>query len=166
MRGTQSRRVCRGNCIPARVLMGVLRRYGLLTGSQPWLIARRGRWGRGVRRKDITVFGYQNQKDTMDQLTDSSTGCYAIVTASGSTFYLDMDARTFEREPGEPDLVLRRDRETVRLVALTSCEIGMPMSLVIDLHARNVFATTRITMPVIIIAKVAGLSAAAAGSAS
>jgi hypothetical protein len=118
-----------------------------------------------VSRKRIAVFGFQNQKDTMDQLTDSSTGCYAIVTASGSTYYLDMDARSFEREPGEPDLVLRRDRETVRLVALTSCEIGMPMSLFIDLNARDVFVTTRITTPVIIIAKIEDRSAAGIGSA-
>ena len=51
-------------------------------------------------------------------------------------------------------MVLRQDRETVRLIAVMSCEIGIPMCLVIDLNACDVFVTTRITKPVVIIAKI------------
>lgn len=51
-------------------------------------------------------------------------------------------------------MVLRQDRETVRLIALMSCEIGIPMCLVIDWNASDVFVTTRNTTPVVIIAKI------------
>ena len=67
---------------------------------------------------------------------------------------VNMSARTSRYDPREPNMVLRQDRETVRLIALTSCEIGTAMCLVIDLNACDVFVTTRITTPVVIIAKI------------
>ena len=65
-----------------------------------------------------------------------------------------MNARTFKDDPRDPNTVLRQDRETVRLIALMSCEIGIPMCLVIDLNACDVFGMTRNTTPLVIITKI------------
>lgn len=67
---------------------------------------------------------------------------------------LNMNARTFKYDPRDPNTVLRQDRETARLMALMSCEIDIPMCLVIDWTACDVFGTTRNTTPLVIIAKI------------
>lgn len=87
----------------------------------------------------------------MNSLSDTTTGHYAVLTLSGSIYTLDLDARTFGRDAATPDHDLRRDGDDVHLIAVISCEVGEPMTLVIDLNVPGVDYTTRTTTPAVLI---------------
>ncbi len=89
-------------------------------------------------------------------LNGVTTGTYKIETISGSVYHLDLDRRVFTRNPlDDPELILRRDHEEVRLLELLECTVGRRMLLIIDLRVENVLYTTRDTTPVVAIHKIA-----------
>lgn len=73
----------------------------------------------------------------MDSLDDSTTvGTFIVVTASGSSYLLDMAARTSTRTTGQPDIdggwkseTLRKDDAAVALTSIISCKVGAPLVL-------------------------------------
>ena len=87
----------------------------------------------------------------MNQLVDSDSGEWLVVTASGSLYLLDLDLRTLTR--GNFDLSvdrrLRRDGEVVALIAVVLCRVGSGMHLVIDLAVQGVDYTTRLSTTVL-----------------
>ena len=87
----------------------------------------------------------------MRSLSDASAGRFAVLALSGSIYTLDLDQRVFERDAASPDHDLRRDGDAVHLMAVISCKVGEPMSLVIDLNVPGVDYTTRTTTPVVLI---------------
>jgi len=87
----------------------------------------------------------------MRSLTDISTGCFAVLTLSGSIYTVDFDRRVFQRGTDSPEHDLRRDGDAIRLIALISCEVGEPMKLLIDLDIPGVDYTSRTTTPVVLI---------------
>lgn len=91
-------------------------------------------------------------EDTVKALTDATAGCYVVTTESGSCYLLDLDRRIVRRTPGSDSvgvLGLRRDLEEVVLVEIVSCELGVPMLLLIDLGLADVIVTSRASTPVI-----------------
>jgi len=91
------------------------------------------------------------------RLDDSSTGRWRVVTQT-SAHYLDLGARTVTRieGAGAPTnaagftvSALRLDRETVPLLELVRCEVGLPMELLI--RVRDDYVTGRRTTPVVAI---------------
>jgi hypothetical protein len=87
-------------------------------------------------------------------LTDISTGCFAVLTLSGSIYTVDFDRRVFQRGTASPDHDLRRDGDSIRLIALISCEVGESMKLTIDLDIPGVDYTSRTITPVVLILRV------------
>ena len=77
----------------------------------------------------------------MQNLTDVDTGTFTIQTATGTSYVLDLTARTALRRPrsatpapGFEDLPsgLRRDEAAVPLRRILMCTVGSPMTLVLD----------------------------------
>jgi len=87
----------------------------------------------------------------MKSLSDASTGRYAVLTLSGSIYTLNLDERVFGRDSASPDHDLRCDGDDVHLMAVIHCEVGEPMTLVIDLKIPGIDYTTRTTTPVVLI---------------
>lgn len=87
----------------------------------------------------------------MNSPTNTASGRSAIIALSGSTYTSDLDDRTFGRNAAGPDHELRQDGKAVHLIALMSCEMGKPTTLVINLMVLGVDYTTRTTTPVLLI---------------
>ena len=90
----------------------------------------------------------------MHGLTGVTAGRYTVTTEA-ARYLFDLGRRVVRRLPVGPDAAdLRRDAEEVALVAVACCEVGWPMTLVIDLNAPGVLATTRSTTFVTAIEKI------------
>ena len=76
-------------------------------------------------------------------LSDSGTGQYEIVTHSGARYLLNLNARTFRRLQQGMAGDLRRDGDSVHLLALEQCRVGARMELLIDLEVPGVDYTRR-----------------------
>ncbi|MEB0001664.1 hypothetical protein QN355_09045 [Cryobacterium sp. 10S3] len=91
----------------------------------------------------------------MSTLTGQSGGRFAIETASGSTYWLDLDRAVMRRLPTVDDRAneheLRRDGAEVALLRVVECSIGQPMHLIINLRVAGVVATSRRTTTVMAI---------------
>lgn len=88
----------------------------------------------------------------VDSLTDDATGCYLVVTQSGSQYWLDLGRRILRRMAGpvfHAERRLRRDGEDIVLLEVMRCELGQPMILLINLAAPGVYSTIRISTPVV-----------------
>lgn len=97
-------------------------------------------------------------------LHDSDTGRWRVVTKT-SAHYLDLTARTVTRiegagvptaEPGWTVSALRRDRESVNLLELVRCAVGLPMKLLVQV--REDCVTARRTTAVVAITPAEGRS--------
>lgn len=89
----------------------------------------------------------------MHTLMDSTAGAYRVLTKS-SEYLIDLDREALRRIPGDGAgefevALLRRDIELVTLLEIVECTVGVPMSLVIDLHVLGVPFTFRNTTPVV-----------------
>jgi len=92
----------------------------------------------------------------MDDLTDGTSGLWAVPTVSGSSYLLDLDSRIMLRQTDpyvdnrdEGDHTLRRDGDPVHLIKLLHCAIGDGMVLVVNLGVDGVAFTTRLSTTVI-----------------
>ncbi|MFD1210735.1 hypothetical protein ACFQ36_01600 [Arthrobacter sp. GCM10027362] len=95
-----------------------------------------------------------------DRLTDREEGLWRVTTASGTVYVLDLTPgrRTLTRLPGRdrpqagyariPAADLRRDGETLPLLAIGQLQLGRPGALVIDVR-RDGIPTVRGTTPVV-----------------
>ena len=94
------------------------------------------------------------RRSEMHGLTGVTAGRFAVTT-NASEYLIDLDRRVVRRLPVGSDAAdLRRDAEEVMLLAVARCEVGRPMTLVIDLNAPGVLATTRSTTFVTAIEKI------------
>lgn len=108
---------------------------------------------------------------------ECSTGVWAVGTLSGTVYVLDLDRMTQTRwpdmrvveerlgvgesparlNPGAEEAALpsamRRDRDSVRLVALRPVVVGEPMVMVVDVVGDGVTYTTRQTTVVVEVRK-------------
>ena len=63
--------------------------------------------------------------DHYDYVTNFDTGIFSFTTATGSTYTLDMDARTLAREPDyDQSVPLRKDREPIPVDTVLDLSIG------------------------------------------
>jgi hypothetical protein len=99
----------------------------------------------------------------MTNLSLLDSGSYLVRTASGALYDVDLDAGTLHRRPAdqEPDLALadasedmRRDGETLKLLSIAVCTVGVSAVFAIDLGVDGVPVTTRFTTAVASIDKV------------
>jgi hypothetical protein len=87
----------------------------------------------------------------LSELTFDLSGTYELMTASGSKYVVDLDAKTLSRDTGMPDSdesasnPLRRDSETVRLIDFIGVAVGRLGRFLIDLEVDGVAATHRQT---------------------
>ncbi|HVV75039.1 MAG TPA: hypothetical protein VHC43_03310 [Mycobacteriales bacterium] len=94
-----------------------------------------------------------------ERLVEGMSGRWAVRTASGAEYVVDLDARTVRRHcvgakpaPGHALVGLRRDREPVMLVAVEHIEIGRPARLVLrGVASDQATVTCRVTTPVVTI---------------
>lgn len=92
------------------------------------------------------------------ELQNNDVGRFALYTATGSEYLLDLDQRTLTRRiaavaPLLPYLdvgfkQLRRDGETLPLLLLERLKVGYPASFFLQVRSDNV-ATNRTTSPVV-----------------
>jgi hypothetical protein len=77
----------------------------------------------------------------MKTLTLADAGIYTVVTASGSAYVIDTDARTALRTPSaavavealaDPSEKLRKDGSAVALKSINTCTVGAPLILFIE----------------------------------
>jgi len=91
----------------------------------------------------------------MTSLMDEVSGQFRVYTASGSTYWLDLDRYEMCRIPvwndPEREHSLRRDGSTVRVLRVVECTVGRRMHLLIDLAVEGVDATVRLSTPVVAI---------------
>ena len=93
----------------------------------------------------------------LSALTDDDHGRFLVTTASGSRYWLDLDARFLRRVTGSvlPEtLRLRRDGDDVDLLEIVTCSRGDPMVVLINLHVPGVWLTTRETTTVVCIERI------------
>lgn len=102
-----------------------------------------------------------------DRLTDRDEGLWQVITASGTVYLLDLGPgmRTLTRLPGRekakgdyariPVAGLRRDGETLPLLAVGQLQLGQPGALLLDVR-RDGIPTVRNTTPVVSIERVDG----------
>jgi hypothetical protein len=87
----------------------------------------------------------------MDTLNGTDSGRFLVVTSSESRYLIDLDDSTMRRFPAMDmavDRALRRDGQSVEVVALKECTVGRPMVLLINLRVPGVLLTTRPTTDV------------------
>ena len=85
---------------------------------------------------------------------DTASGRYLVRTTSGSLYEIDLDQMTLCRHRSLDDpsqQTRRRDDQIVVLLQLRECTVGRRMTVVLDLHWKNVSSTTRVSTPVIAI---------------
>jgi hypothetical protein len=90
-------------------------------------------------------------------LRNDDPGRYAVTTATGSEYVIDLDCRTVTRRVAPapplvdylevPMALLRRDEEELELLMLERLEIGYPARLWLQVRADHV-PTLRTTSPV------------------
>ena len=80
----------------------------------------------------------------MQTLMDSATGTYTVTTQS-STYVIDLDAMVVRRTPNAlPDAAtMRRDHETLPLLALSECTVGRGLAIFVYLGIDGVPWTFR-----------------------
>ncbi len=87
------------------------------------------------------------------ELEDTDGGQWTVTTQT-ATYLLDLDARTGTRLPNHDEAArLRRDGEQFELLRLSTCVVGRPMAMYIDLAVEGAPRTRRITTEVISIAR-------------
>ncbi|TDK23511.1 hypothetical protein E2F48_16095 [Arthrobacter crusticola] len=102
-----------------------------------------------------------------DRLTDRDEGLWQVITASGTVYLLDLGPgqRTLTRLPGREKpkgdyarievAGLRRDGETLPLLAVGQLQLGQPAALLLDVR-RDGIPTVRSTTPVVSIERLDG----------
>ena len=88
--------------------------------------------------------------ESVHSLLDAVSGSFVVLTATGSRYLVDLDANTLTRLPFDDDevSVMRRDGESVRLVAIRDLTVGRPGELLVFLGI-GLFLTTRVTSTVV-----------------
>lgn len=86
------------------------------------------------------------------RVVSSDAGRWSIATETESVYVLDLTARTAVRVPARPNL--RRDYETLPLLAVEPVEVGRPLVMTLDLRGDGI-DTVRTTSLVTQIARLA-----------
>lgn len=114
------------------------------------------------RSQDATAAGLEQERSLAGAaplvVTDLDFGRYAVATESASSYLLDVgpESSTLNRAPaGVPigdyeSAALRKDGETVPLLAIVRLELGHPAVFLIDVRGDGI-PTVRGTTPVIVI---------------
>lgn len=91
----------------------------------------------------------------LTSLTDEEHGRFLVTTECGTAYTVDLDFREVRRVAGpRPAAIFRRDGETVSLIEVIRCVLGLPMLLMVDLVVPGVWITTRETTRVTSIGRV------------
>lgn len=87
------------------------------------------------------------------ELEDTDSGQWAVVT-QGAMYALDLNARTGTRLPNDDHAaLLRRDGQPFELLRLSTCVVGWPMAMYINLAVEGAPRTRRITTEVVSITR-------------
>ncbi|RLP71494.1 hypothetical protein D9V29_09215 [Mycetocola manganoxydans] len=84
---------------------------------------------------------------------DVGSGVFEVITSSGAVYVIDLDRSTITRHSSRarPQALLRRDSETVRLIAVRECTVGKSLNVIIDLGLSGVAFTSRVSTDVLMI---------------
>lgn len=87
---------------------------------------------------------------SLQTLMDSAAGAYEVITSSGAIYVIDLDRSRITRRnpPSQPKAHMRKDGESVALVAVIDCTVGRELNLTIDLGIPGVAYTSRVSTPV------------------